>query len=61
MFLLTQGCFLSHKACHKTCMLQELGSILFVNQQMGELKKQVLVLLSFHKQHAIPNVCKVYH
>lgn len=42
----------------KTCML---GSILFLNEQMGELKNGMLVLLSFHKQYAIPEVCKVYH
>ena len=38
-----------------------LGSILFLNEQMGELKNGMLVLLSFHMQYAIPEVCKVYH
>lgn len=45
----------------QTYMLQEHDIILFLNEQMGELKNGMLVLLSFHKQHAIPEVCKVYH
>lgn len=38
-----------------------LGNILFLNEQMGELKNGMLVLLSFHKQYVIHEVCKVYH
>lgn len=41
----------------KTCML---GNILFLNEQMGELKNGMLVLLSFHKQYVIHEVDYYY-
>lgn len=64
-FLPVEECFLSHNACHclKETTFQNLHAWQYLISKWtdGWTENGMLVLISFHKQCAIPEVCKLYH